>query len=156
MNIEAASLADAQDISALIIELSAPFYISPSREGAEPFLASVSAEAERRYLSAGNFRFHLARSNGQLAGVVALRDGSHLFHLFVAKAFQGQGLARQLWGVARSEAMQAGNPGEFTVNASLNAVPVYEKFGFVRQGEVQRMHGICFQPMRLGSGRNGA
>jgi hypothetical protein len=48
--------------------------------------------------------------------------------------------------------MRAGNPGQFTVNASLNAVPVYEKFGFVQQGEAQRMHGICFQPMRLSLG----
>ena len=39
--------------------------------------------------------------------------------------------------------------GEFTVNASLVAVPAYRAFGFVAQGGPQRMHGITFQPMRL-------
>ena len=112
-------------------------------------MASVSPEAERSYLSASNFSFHVARSESGLAGVIALRDNSHLFHLFVAKAFQGQRLASQLWSVVKSEALQAGNPGEFTVNSSLNAVPVYERFGFVRHGEIQRVHGISFQPMQL-------
>ncbi|WOB06907.1 GNAT family N-acetyltransferase [Piscinibacter gummiphilus] len=156
MRVEAATVSDAEAISALIVELSEPFFLSPSREGAQPFLASVSAEAERGYLSSASFSYYVAKSGGSLAGFIALRDNSHLFHLFVAKAFQGKHLASQLWGVAKTEALRDGNPGEFTVNSSLSAVPVYERFGFVRQGEVQRMHGISFQPMSLRSGQNGA
>ncbi|MGY4827677.1 GNAT family N-acetyltransferase [Sphaerotilaceae bacterium SBD11-9] len=147
-----AALADAEAISALILELSAPFYDSPTREGSEPFVASVSAQATLRNLSAGNFAYHVARAGGELAGVVALRDNAHLFHLFVAEPFQGRGLARRLWSLVEAEARKAGNPGRFTVNASLNAVPVYERFGFVRVGEIQHMHGITFQPMRLEPG----
>lgn len=93
MKIRAADPSDAEAISSLVVELSAPFYTSPARTGSELFLASVSAEAERRYLSAENFSIHVAESNGQLAGVVALRDNTHLFHLFVAKPFQGMHLA---------------------------------------------------------------
>jgi GNAT superfamily N-acetyltransferase len=156
MKVGAASLSDAEEISTLIVELSEPFYLSPFRLGAEPFLASVSPEAERSYLMASNLSYYVAKANGKLAGVVALRDNAHLFHLFVAKAFQGKRLASQLWKVVKTEALQAGNPGVFTVNSSLNAVPVYEKFGFVRHGEVQHMHGISFQPMQLRSGQNGA
>jgi GNAT superfamily N-acetyltransferase len=149
VKVETASPADAEEISALIIELSQPFYVSPSRTGAEPFIASISPEAERSYISADNFSFYVARSKSQLAGVVALRDNSHLFHLFVARAFQGNRLARQLWNIVKSEALQAGNHGSFTVNSSLNAIPIYEKFGFICQGEIQRMHGISFQRMQL-------
>ncbi|WOB06948.1 GNAT family N-acetyltransferase [Piscinibacter gummiphilus] len=156
MRVEAADVSDAEAISALIVELSEPFFLSPSREGAEPFLASISVEAVRRYLSAANFSYYVARSEGRLAGFVALRDNAHLFHLFVAKAFQGRQLASQLWAIAQTEALQAGNPGEFTVNSSLTAVPVYERFGFAREGEVKSVHGISFQPMRLRSGQNGA
>ncbi|MBX3628150.1 MAG: GNAT family N-acetyltransferase [Rhizobacter sp.] len=156
MKVVAATVSDAEEISKLIIELSEPFFLSPSREGAEPFLASVSKEAERGYLSASNFSYFVAKGNEKLLGFIALRDNSHLFHLFVAKEFQGKGLATQLWSTAKAKALGAGNPGEFTVNSSLNAVPVYERFGFVRQGEVQRMHGIAFQPMGLRSGQNGA
>ncbi|HET7794137.1 MAG TPA: GNAT family N-acetyltransferase [Rhizobacter sp.] len=154
LTITPAALTDAEAISALILELSAPFYDSPTREGSEPFVASVGAQATRRNLSAGNFSYRVARAGGVLAGVVALRDNAHLFHLFVAEPFQGQGLARRLWSLVEAEARKAGNPGLFTVNASLNAVPVYERFGFMRDGEVQHMHGISFQPMRLGPGRN--
>ena len=145
MKIATASVADAEEISALIAGLSEPFFLSPSREGAEPFLASIGAEAQRGYLAAGNFWYRVARSGGRIVGVVALRDNAHLF---VAEHFQGQGLATRLWQRVESEALRAGNPGTFTVNASLNAVPLYEKFGFAREGEVQRVHGVSFQPMR--------
>ena len=148
MKIATASVADAEEISALIAGLSEPFFLSPSREGAEPFLASIGAGAQRGYLAAGNFSYRVARSGGRIVGVVALRDNAHLFHLFVAEDFQGQGLATRLWQLVASEALRAGNPGAFTVNASLDAVPLYEKFGFAREGEVQRVHGVSFQPMR--------
>ena len=47
------------------------------------------------YVSASNFEYFVAESQGLLAGVVALRDNGHLFHLFVAEPFQGQGPWRQ-------------------------------------------------------------
>ncbi len=156
MKIRAATPADAEHIGSLIIELSAPFYTSPTRAGAEPFLASVSAEAQHRNLSSSNFLYYVAESNSRLVGVVALRDNSHLFHLFVASSYQRTGLATQLWGIVKAEVIAMGNPGQFTVNASLNAVPVYERFGFVRKGEVQHMHGISFQPMHLQGSALGA
>jgi len=40
-------------------------------------------------------------------------------------------------------------PLAFTVNASLNAVPVYEAFGFVPSGSVTTAHGISFIPRWL-------
>ncbi|WP_295756125.1 GNAT family N-acetyltransferase [Undibacterium sp.] len=156
MKIRSATIADAEEISALIVELSAPFYTSATRAGAEPFLASVNTEAQCRNLSASNFSYYIAESSGELAGVVALRDNSHLYHLFIAAPFQHAGLATQLWGTVKAEALAAGNPGQFTVNSSLNAVPVYERFGFVRKGDVQYMHGISFQSMHLRGRLHGA
>lgn len=149
MKIERALTSDAEEISALITELSEPFFISPLRAGAEPFLASVSAQAERQYLSSSNFLFYVARADTKLAGFVALRDNSHLFHLFVAKPYQGKGLSKQLWNLVKLQAVQKGNQGVFTVNASLNAIPVYEKFGFITKGGVQQTHGIAFQAMQF-------
>jgi predicted GNAT family N-acyltransferase len=80
---------------------------------------------------------------------VAMRDNRHLYHLFIAPRFQGQGLARTLWNTVRLAALASGNPGHFTVNASLTAVPVYERFGFVANGEKVETHGIAFLPMKL-------
>ncbi|GMG88747.1 hypothetical protein MNKW57_30680 [Biformimicrobium ophioploci] len=46
------------------------------------------------------------------------------------------------------------NEVEYTVNASLNAVPVYEAFGFEVAMPRQVHRGIVFQPMVLRQGRD--
>jgi GNAT superfamily N-acetyltransferase len=66
----------------------------PSGTGAEVYLASVSAQAQREYLTSPRYRYLLAYAGPQLTGFIAIRDGSHLFHFFVERAHQRQGLAR--------------------------------------------------------------
>ena len=156
MRVERAEVSDAPRISALIRELSKPFLASPTGEGAEPFFAAIGESAIQGYVSASNFEYFVAEAQGQLAGVVALRDGSHLFHLFVAEPFQGQGVGSRLWQMVKARAIQSGNPAKFTVNSSLNALPVYEKFGFIAVGPVVQTHGVAFQPMQLSQVHNAA
>jgi predicted GNAT family N-acyltransferase len=64
----------------------------------------------------------------------------------------GQGIASTLWDIAKEAAASDGNTGRFTVNSSVNAVPIYERFGFVATGAVQVQNGIAFVPMELGGG----
>lgn len=149
VHIRSAAPEDAGPVSRLIRSLSGPFLTSPSGEGAEPFFASISEASIAGYITATNIDYRVAESATGLAALVALRDNKHLFHLFVATAHQGQGLARRLWGLVRDAALAAGNPGEFTVNASLNAVPVYIRYGFMPTAEVQHVHGISYVPMVL-------
>ncbi len=142
-------MADAPAISTLITELAPAFFLSPDGAGAEPFLASVSATAQAGYLADARFRYWVAHGGtGALAGFIASRDTSHLFHLFVAPAWQGQGLSRRLWQALQVDAAAAGHRGAFTVNAALPALPVYRRFGFVAEGAVQQVHGVSYQPMR--------
>lgn len=148
MKIERATAGDARRISELICELSRPFLVSSSGEGSEPFFASVSETAVRGNISAGNFSYFVATSNGQLAGVVAMRDNYHLFELFVAERFQGQGLGHKLWQLVKDNAIRSGNLGVFTVNSSLPAVPFYQRLGFAVNGAAVQAHGIAFQPMQ--------
>jgi GNAT superfamily N-acetyltransferase len=155
MRIRGATETDAARISNLIQDLSAPFFLSPDGSGAELFLQSVTEQAIRGYLSAGNFSYLVAEVESELAGVVALRDNGHLYHLFVAQAHQGQGLGRSLWLIVKRAAFEAGNGGRFTVNSSLNAVPVYERFGFIPSGPKVEKHGIAFVPMVLVAGEMG-
>jgi GNAT superfamily N-acetyltransferase len=147
MHLRLATADDAPGISALIRSLSDPFFVSPGGEGAELFLHSISESAVHGYVTAESFHYVVAEANGRVVGVVAVRDSSHLFHLFVAPAFQGQGVARLLWQLASNHALTLGNLGRFTVNSSLGAIPVYERFGFVSNGTVIVKHGISFQPM---------
>ena len=149
MQMRPATVGDASRISLLIRSLSGPFFVSPDGEGAELFLQSISESAVQGYVTAENFRYQVAEADDQFIGVVAVRDNSHLFHLFVTPAFQGRGVAHQLWHAAKGQAVRAGNAGRFTVNSSLRAVPVYERFGFVASGPSIAKHGISFQPMLL-------
>jgi GNAT superfamily N-acetyltransferase len=148
MEFRAGSTEDAEAIAGLIASFQGELTDDPSGAGAEQYLASVSVQAEREYLGSERYRYLLAYSDSQLAGFIAIRDGSHLFHLFVGRSHQGLGLARTLWKRAVLERCAPDSDGDFTVNSSLSAVPVYKAFGFVPAGPIQRMHGISFLPMR--------
>jgi GNAT superfamily N-acetyltransferase len=148
MEFRAGSLPDAEAIAGLIASFQSELTDDPSGAGAEKYLASVSVQAEREYLASERYRYLLACSGSQLAGFIAIRDGSHLFHLFVERARQRQGIARRLWERALRDLCVASSDGAFTVNSSLSAVPVYQAFGFVPTGSTQRENGISFLCMR--------
>jgi GNAT superfamily N-acetyltransferase len=154
MQVRKATEADAPAIHVLLRELTAPFLLSPDGAGAEAFLASIGEPALRGFITAPNFDYRVAEADSALAGLVAMRDHTHLFHLFVAPAWQRQGLARDLWQGVRQTALEAGNPGRFTVNGSVNAVPVYERFGFVANGPRVEKNGVVFLPMVWAQAQN--
>lgn len=150
MLIRAAVPEDAPAISALIRSVAGAFLLHPDGAGAEAFLATITREAIAGYIASPDFNYRAGILDGALAGVVAIRDNRHLYHLFVAPERQGQGLAKQLWLDAKAEAVRRGNPGTFTVNSTPIAVPVYQSFGFSAAGDRVETHGIAFVPMRLG------
>src|ERR1700741_419036 len=103
MDIRAGSPFDAEAVADRIACFQSELTDEPSGAGAERYLASVSVQAEREYLASERYRYLLAYSGSQLAGFIAIRDGSHLFHLFVDLAHQRQGIARRLWEQALRE-----------------------------------------------------
>ena len=137
---------DAPEISALIRSLSSAFTLHPSGLGAEAFLKTIEPAAIASYIAAPNFGYFVAEAAGRIVGVVAIRDRTHLYHLFVAADQQRRGLASELWRHARA-AIDAPNDRPFTVNATPIAVPVYERFGFVAAGPRVEKDGIAFIPM---------
>lgn len=149
MRIRPAAPGDADAISALIRGFAPTFTVHPDGAGAEAFFAQITPDSIAGFLASPDYAYLVAEEDGTLAGAVAIRGNTHLYHLFVHPAFQGRGLSRQLWEAAREAAMRAGNPGEFTVNSSLNAIPVYERFGFRPAGPRTEMNGIVFMPMKL-------
>jgi GNAT superfamily N-acetyltransferase len=82
-------------------------------------------------LASERFRYWVAESESSLLGFIALRDGSHLFDLFVSPENQRSGVGRALWQFALAHASSPIAERDITVNASLNAVPVYLAFGFI-------------------------
>lgn len=149
MLIRPLELPDIPLVAALLRELAREYIVHASPpEGASTFLAENDEMGVRGFLARGHV-YHVAMIDGEMAGFVAVRDRSHLFHLFVGKRWHRRGVARALWETAREAALGAGGDGSFTVNASNFAVPVYEAFGFVRVGPTQCVKGLFFNPMRL-------
>lgn len=150
VNIRIAGKADAVAISRLISALADKYIVGEfSAEGRETLLRSMRPEAIAGYLDRG-FRYHVAEAaDGEIVGVVALRDDTHLYHLFVAEACQRRGIGRSLWKTALAEALARGNRGEFTVNSSRYALPVYERLGFVAGTEEIDANGVVAIPMKL-------
>lgn len=150
MQIRPLANTDIAAVAALLRTLALEYIVHESpREGASTFLAENDEIGVRGFVARGHV-YHVAVDGDELAGFIALRDNSHLFHLFVGKRWHGQGLARRLWEVARDAAIARGGDGVFTVNSSNHAVPVYEAFGFVRVGPTQCAKGLYYNPMRLG------
>lgn len=146
-HIRSACLGDAVNVSQLIKGFAHCFVVD--EEVAETkFLPSMEPESIAELISSPNFIYEIAESNAQLIGVVALRKPGHLYHLFVAQQFQGKGYSRLLWEhilqLASSFKQEA-----LTVNASINAIPVYEAFGFKVAGELTTMNGVRFLPMKI-------
>jgi|SRR5215471_11715536 len=149
MRIREATPKDITAISDLIRPLAEKYIASQfSAEGARNLLSSIEPDAIQEYFNSG-FKYHVAEQNGVVVGVVAVRDHMHLYHLFVADKFRGQGLARKLWQVARDACRDAGNIGEYTVNSSSFAVDMYRKFGFVEMGPPRTRNGVTAVPMKL-------
>ncbi|QOL49156.1 GNAT family N-acetyltransferase [Massilia litorea] len=119
-----------------------------SKEGACTFLRENDEAGMRGYIAAGHV-YHVAVDGDDIAGFIAIRDNSHVFHLFIDKRWHRQGLARRLWEVARAASLARGGSGVFTVNASNYAVPVYAAFGFERTAPTQCVKGLYFNPMRF-------
>lgn len=147
MQIRTATPEDAPAISALVSSLSGYFLADPDHpEAAAAFFRTITPEAIAGFIEGGRFVYHVAEDGGRLAGAVGVRDGSHLYHLFVDERFHRRGIATRLWEHALAE---AGYPARFTVNASLFAVPLYERLGFTAAGDAVVKDGIAFQPMVL-------
>ncbi len=140
---------DAVKISELIYSLTHLFFAEPDGNGAEHFLQMITPAGLVAFMAQPNINSLLGEDEDIFCGVVAVRNNSHLQHLYVVPKFQGRGIGKYLWETARDQAIAAGNNGEFTVNASLNAVPFYSRMGFEATGDVSLTGGLRFQPMKL-------
>ncbi|WP_298771515.1 GNAT family N-acetyltransferase [uncultured Shewanella sp.] len=93
--------------------------------------------------------YFVAVADKRIVGVIGMKETSHLYHLFVAEAFQGRGLANQLWQVAKKNALNMQNLTHFTVNSAVSAQTVYKNWGFRVINGVRTREGFSDVPMKL-------
>jgi ribosomal protein S18 acetylase RimI-like enzyme len=149
LTIRKATPEDALPISQLIHEVALRFNAGPGGELAPWFLASVTPSAIAACIGDTRFNYLLGLVGEALAGVVAVRDATHVHHLFVAADFHCRGIATSLWERAKTDAKAAGNGEGFLVRSSDFAVPAYERFGFRVIGTRFEKDGMAFVPMWL-------
>jgi GNAT superfamily N-acetyltransferase len=149
MKIREATVDDAEEISAIVYALSKKYIAREfSIEGRETLLKSMTPVEIKKYIESG-YRYHVAEIDGQIVGVVGIRENRHVYHLFVVEAYQRKGIARQLWKIALETCRFTGNWEEFTVNSSRYAKSLYERLGFVAQSGPEEKNGVVSIPMKL-------
>lgn len=147
MNIRRATIDDASAISEQVSKLTT-LYVAPSLSdgGLEKMLASMDVASTLQRIQED--WPHLCAFDGdRLVGVIVVKPPTHLYHLFVHSDFHRTGIARKLFTLADKLVFNRNQCRLATVNASLNAVVVYERFGFAVAGPITQTDGVRYQPM---------
>jgi ribosomal protein S18 acetylase RimI-like enzyme len=127
-------------------EFVAPGY---SQEGVAEFTKYVNPASMRERLSDNHFAI-LALEGDTLAGVIEVRNYNHISLFFVSREYQNRRIGKKLQELAIHKCRES--KPEVTlieVNSSPYAVPIYQKFGFVKVNEEQISNGIRYTPLVL-------
>ena len=95
------------------------------------------------------YEWLVASQGNEIIGVLAVEKKSCIKYYFVLPEFQGLGIGRSLWSEAIRRYLLS---AEVTVRSSIIAVPVYEKLGFVKTGDIADVNGMLYQPMAAKDG----
>lgn len=136
-------MADATAISVLVTPLARYLRDPDTGTQAHAFDATLHPESFAERLADPEFAHYVAEDGSGVIGMIAMRDGTHIHHLFVQRTTHKRGIARALW----TQALRQFGRREYTVNSSVIAVPVYEKFGFIAKLPPQTVKGVRFVPM---------
>lgn len=127
-------------------------FIAPDypEEGVNHFYANVTPERLADAISEGGIVL-VATVDGTLAGVVTVRDETHISWLYVDKAFHARGIGGALLSRA-VELIRKRSPDATTItlNASPYAGPIYVRMGFETTGPEMSKNGMRMIPMRAG------
>lgn len=138
-------LEDLEAVSRLCLEaFSASVAASLPEQGIATFQQLITPESFTRRMQEDNLML-VHENNGQLQGMIELKEGRHLAMLFVDPACQRQGVGRTLLLAA----LQQARVETITVKASLTSVGAYQRYGFELAGEVGEAAGLVYQPMEL-------
>ena len=123
-------------------------YESPTfvKRGTESFLSFLWGKRVQTMLDEGSFKVFACYLGNELAGMIALRENSHISLLFVKGDFHRQGIGRMLYAEAKKYALASGTRF-ITVNASEYGLPFYKAMGFYETDMQLTSDGIIYTPM---------
>ncbi|WP_076421203.1 GNAT family N-acetyltransferase [Colwellia sp. UCD-KL20] len=145
MSIRVANKNDVPKICTLVKSLSYFYLESDKAELPNWFAETLTTEAFQNRVKSNEYHNFVYESHGEIVGYLALKNNSHLYHLFVSESYQGKGISRCLWNHALTKCVS----DIYTLRSSLFAVPIYKKFGFKAVGDAREKDGIGYQSMEL-------
>jgi len=143
MKIRKAEITDIDGVAELVRSLS-HYYLEERQEKLPIWFSNTLKDSSfsDRFTSI-EYHNYVAEVDGIVVGYISIKNGFHLYHLFVSPNYHNQGIAKSLWQFCVGKLMI----NSCTVRSSLYAVPVYSKFGFKTADAVAYKDGIGFQPM---------
>ena len=127
----------------VFMEFEAPMY---TRRGVESFRNFLWGKRVREMLADGSYIVWGCYCGGELAGMLAMRDGEHISLAFVSGEFHRRGIGRKLYAEAKKYAASQGKK-RITVNASPYGIPFYRAVGFKETDMQLVTDGIIYTPM---------
>lgn len=126
-------------------------FIAPgfSEEGIDEFFkyANPRSLAKR---SEGSHFVLVAEVDGEIAGMIEVREMKHISMLFVDKVHHRKGIGKALFKLALERIISEESPPKsVTVHSSRFAVPFYESLGFTKTSEEKIIYGVIHIPMAL-------
>ena len=151
LRIRLATEADAHAIGVLVRRATRQDVMpDQSAQAGAHLLRGMTARAERQRIREGK-RYFVAELGGRIVGVVATRDDSHVFRLFVSRRWRRHGIAGALLRRIVADGRRRSGTRTFTLNASKFAIEAYLRLGFRITGRaVAKGPGrVVATPMRI-------
>ena len=121
--------------------LTAPLY---TFEQQEAWIGNSDADRWNQRLS--EIDFWIAEVDGVVAGFVSIDQPNRVLdHIFVHPSFAGRGIGAAMMLFALDKARNLGFE-QLTLNASDNALPFYESFGWVKIAQICKTRGTVELP----------
>jgi GNAT superfamily N-acetyltransferase len=147
VQVRKANTGDCAAIGSIIRGESGHFLVAPQGPQAQRFYAALAPSAIAQSMGDAARAYFVAELGSRVVGMIMLRGGNYVSQFFVQAQHQGHGVGAALWRVALQGALSEGASGEFKVDSSLIARPVYEKLGFTVVGDVAVRNGFTYVPM---------
>ncbi len=145
-------LSDREDIRAsfqlaeeVFMQFEAPEF---SQRGTDSFLGFLWGKRVQEMIEDGSFVIWGCYCEGQLAGMLAMRDFQHISLAFVKSDFHRRGIGRMLFTQAKKYAASH-LKRKITVNASPYGLPFYRALGFVETDMENVVDGVRSTPMAV-------
>ena len=142
--IRVANASDAERISMVILKTSIDCCFSQEEPCPDWYRESIAPHQIRELIDSTDYEWLVATQREDIVGVLAVAQKKHIKYYFVLHEVQAMGIGRKLWNEAVRRSILV---IEVSVRSSINAVPVYEKLGFVKTGKASTFNGMVYQPM---------